>query len=676
MASALLGCRSLSSSTFLYSHSLIQLLSKPNKNPTSKTRFQSLNSASLSLLEDIRNPILLETRFQPQNYSFSLVEDTKHSPSETNFQGPKGSSLSLLEDTKNPDSEARFHTLNSSSPLQDTQDRVFFTDDIDAYTSLVDNSSHIKHLKQIHGHFLSLGLQKTIFFAAKFINACSKFNELNYACQIFSEIPQRSSFLWNAMIRSYSQHSYYEKTLELYVKMQEEGVRPDGFTLPCVLKVCTGLSDLNVGRELHAQIFRLGFESDVFVQNGLVAMYSKHSQLCKAFSIFERIHSKSVVSWTSIISGYAQNGFPYKALQIFREMKRSSTEPDFISLVSALKAYTDIESLDQGMCVHGCAIKIGLETEPDLLIALTAMYAKCGEAKLARLLFDMVSNPCVILWNAMISGYVKNGFAYTALGLFREMIHSKAIPDSVTIRSVILACAQTGSVDLGKWVHEFAKRTQLNSDVYVMTTLIDMYAKCGCITIARELFDGIIGKDVVLWTAMIMGYGMHGHAREALELYREMRHMGMVPNDVTFIGLLCACTHAGLVEEGWRFFESMKRDYGIEPRHQHYACMVDLMGRAGYVQEAYEFIMTMPMEPEVTVWGALLSACRVYRNVRLGEYAAEKVFAVDPRNAGHYVQLSNIYAEAGMWDCVERVRVLMRERGLMKPEGLSGCNAL
>ncbi|KAA8524531.1 hypothetical protein F0562_010954 [Nyssa sinensis] len=468
----------------------------------------------------------------------------------------------------------------------------------------------------------------------------------------------------------YSRHNMFSDAIEMYSKMHEAGVTPDCFTLPHVLKACSGVPAVEIGRAVHGQIFRHGYESDVFVLNGLVALYAKCCQIDRARIVFDGLYDRTIVSWTSIISGYAQNGQPMEALRIFRQMRELNVGPDWIALVSVLRAYTDVEDLEQGKTVHGCVIKMGLEFEQDLRIALTAMYAKCRQVMVAKSLFDQMEVPNVILWNAMISGYAKNGYAEEAVDLFRGMISKNIRPDSVTVTSTILACAQVGSLEQARWMDDYISNSDYRNDVFVNTALIDMYAKCGSVELARKVFNQTLNKDVVVWSAMIVGYGLHGRGREAIDLFYAMKQAGVNPNDVTFIGLLTACNHSCLVEEGWEFFHSM-RDYRIEPRHQHYACVVDLLGRAGYLNQAFDFIMNMPIEPAVSVWGALLSACKIYRHVTLGEYAAEQLFSLDPLNTGHYVQLSNLYASVRLWDRVAKVRVLMRERGLSKDLGYS-----
>lgn len=565
----------------------------------------------------------------------------------------------------NPLTPISFTQHLSSSPLPlDSFDPESF------YTSLLSNLTTNRQLNQIHAQLFVSGLQDNGFIMAQFINVSGDLGEICRARQVFDDFPYPYVHLWNAIIRVYSRHNLFSEDIEMYWRMQVCGVRPDCFTLPRVLKACSGLTAIEVGRVVHGQILRYGFETDGFVQNGLVDLYAKCGQIERARVVFDGLGDKTIVTWTSIVSGYAQNGHPVEALTIFSEMRKLDVKPDWITLVSVLRAYTDVEDVEQGKSVHGCVIKMGLEFEPDLRIGLTAMYSKCGQVTVAKSLFDQMELPNVILWNAMISGYAKNGCAEEAVQLFREMMSKNIIPNSITVISSILACAQLGSLEQARWMDNYVNNTSYRDDVFVSTALIDMYAKCGSVELARKVFNQTRDKDVVVWSAMIVGYGLHGRGKEAIDLFHTMNQAQVHPNDVTFIGLLTACNHSGLVQEGWEFFHKMKK-YRIEPRHQHYACVVDLLGRAGYLDKAYDFIMKMPIEPGVTIWGALLSACKTYRRVILGEYAAERLFSLDPSNTGIYVQLSNLYASVRMWNGVAKLRVLMRERGLSKDTGYS-----
>ncbi|XP_027349168.1 pentatricopeptide repeat-containing protein At3g12770 [Abrus precatorius] len=547
-------------------------------------------------------------------------------------------------------------------------DRCFNSDSF--YASLIDKSTHKRHIDQIHNQLVVSGLQHNGFLMTKLVNGSSNLGQFCYAHKLFDEFRNPDVFMWNAIIRSYSRNNMFRDTIEMYRWMRWKGVHPDGFTFPYILKACTELLDFGLSCLVHGQIIRYGFGSDVFVQNGLVALYAKCGHIGVARVVFDELYDRTVVSWTSIISGYAQNGEAMEALRLFKQMRNTDVKPDWIALVSVLRAYTDVDDLEQGRSLHGSIIKMGLEDEPDLLISLTSFYAKCGLVTVARSFFDQMKMPTVIMWNAIISGYAKNGHAEEAVHLFHDMISRNIEPDSITVRSAILATAQVGSLKLAKWMDDCVSKIKYGSDIFINTALIDMYAKCGSVESARMVFDRSSDKDVVMWSAMIMGYGLHGRGWEAINLYYAMKQAGIFPNDVTFIGLLTACNHTGLVKEGWELFHCMK-DFEIEPRNEHYSCLVDLLGRAGYLDWACAFIMKMPIEPGVSVWGALLSACKIHRRVSLGEYAANKLFLLDPYNTGHYVQLSNLYASSRLWDRVAHVRVLMREKGLSKDLGYS-----
>ncbi|KAI4377554.1 hypothetical protein MLD38_015160 [Melastoma candidum] len=555
-----------------------------------------------------------------------------------------------------PECLRRYLTL-SSCPPEWSQDAVF--------ASLIDGSTHFSHLAGVHAKMTVLGLLENSFLITKLVHACSNLGDVRYARKLFDEFPLRDVFLWNAIVRGYSRHDMFADAIVMYSRMLCAGVMPDGFTFPYVLKACAALPTLVIGRRVHGQVFRHGLESDVFVQNGVVALYTRCGDTASARMLFDRLGERTVVTWTSLISGYCQNGQPVVALELFHKMREDDIYPDWIVLVSVLRAYSDIEDLEQGKSLHGCIIKMGLEDEPDLLISLTSMYAKGGQVTVARTFFDRMEKPCLILWNAMISGYARSGHGEEAVELFRNLVSLNVRPDSITVSSAVLACALVGLLELARWMDAFVCQSDYSEDTIVNTALIDMYSKCGSIQLAREVFERTENKDVVMWSAMIGGYGIHGKGQEAIELYRAMKKAGVHPNDVTFIGLLTACNHSGLLKDGWHLFHHM-RDYGIEPRHQHYSCVVDLLGRAGYLREAYSFILKMPIDPGVSVWGALLSACKTHRDVGLGEHAAIQLFSLDPNNIGHYVQLSNLYASLRQWDEVAKIRVLVKERGLSK----------
>lgn len=308
------------------------------------------------------------------------------------------------------------------------------------------------------------------------------------------------------------------------------------------------------------------------------------------------------------------------------------------------------------------------------LVSLTAMitcYTKRGEVDEARVLFDGMTERDVVCWNVMIDGYTQHGMPNEALLLFRKMLVAKIKPDEVTVLSLLSACGQLGALESGRWLHSYIENNGIRIDVQVGTALIDMYSKCGSWEDARLVFDRIGGKDVVVWNSMIVGYAMHGFSQEALELFNEMCRIGYQPTDITFIGVLNACAYAGLVCEGQAFFSSMKDEYGVEPKIEHYGCMVNLLSHAAKLEEAYEFVKNMKIEPDPVLWGTLLGACRLHGNIALGENIAEFLVGRNLANSGTYILLSNIYAAAGNWDGVAKVRTLMKNSGIQKEPGCS-----
>lgn len=358
--------------------------------------------------------------------------------------------------------------------------------------------------------------------------------------------------------------------------------------------------------------------------------------------------------------------------------------------------------VSNGRVIHGCVQKLGLQSNLFLQNAILNLYGTCGVHGDARLLFERMPLRDVVTWNIMIThllkrddldgaydlflrtpernvrswtlmiaGYVQCGKPKEAIRLFLEMEKTGVSPNEVTVVAVLAACADLGELYLGRRIHEYSRRNGFQRNIRLSNTLIDMYVKCGCLEGAQQVFNVMEERTIVSWSAMIAGLAMHGKAEQSLRLFSDMIQLGVRPNEVTFIGLLHACSHMGLVDEGRKFFASMTKDYGIVPRIEHYGCMVDLFSRAGLLQEAHEFIRNMPIKPNGVVWGALLGGCKVHKNIELAEEAIAHLSQLDPLNDGYYVVLSNIYAEAQRWEDTARLRKLMRERGVKKTPGWS-----
>ncbi|XP_042518624.1 pentatricopeptide repeat-containing protein At5g66520-like [Macadamia integrifolia] len=460
--------------------------------------------------------------------------------------------------------------------------------------------------KQLQAHIIVAGhqlqqeqyLQKLITFFA-----ISNSSSLHHACLIFSNILTPSSFLYNIMIRAYAASSDPRQALNLYNQMLVEGTPPDNYTFPFLLKACSILPHLSKGKETHCQILKHGLHSDIFIQNALIHLYGCNGKIELAHRAFQEMgFDRDIVSWTT--------------------------------LVHCLANFDSIES--------------------------------------ARRLFDKMPTRSVVSYSALISGYVRVGRYKEALELFRDSQMAAMEPNDCTIMGVLCACANLGALDLGRWIHSYiSQRKGTIMDTQKNTALIDMYFKCGSIENALHVFLGTKEKLVGEWTAMISGMAMHGLGHKSIELFEEMLSSGVKPSAVTFVALLSGCTHSGLVDKGLEYFGRMKEEFGIEPTIEHFGCVVDLLSRAGQIERALQFIREMPMEANSAIWGALLNACRVYKNVEIAELAGEWLVNEQPWNRALYVALMSLYREAGRRECVKKVKQEMEKAGCRKYPGCS-----
>ncbi|XP_059069664.1 pentatricopeptide repeat-containing protein At1g11290, chloroplastic-like isoform X1 [Cryptomeria japonica] len=507
--------------------------------------------------------------------------------------------------------------------------------------------------------------------ATALLDMYAKCGSIDKARELFDGLPQRNVVSWTAMIAGYAQNGFVEKALETFKQMQSAGVKPNFMTIATILPACAKMGDLEQGMDIHRSIKDRGILSDVVVATALVDMYAKCGSINKARELFDRMPERNVVSWTAMIAGYAQNGFVEKALDTFKQMKLAGIKPNSTTFASILPACAKMGALELGMDIHQSITDRGILLGIVLANALLDMYAKCGNMDKARELFDTMPQRDVISWTAMIAGYAQNGFVEKALETFKQMQLAGVEPDSTTFASILPACAKIGALEQGMYIHQNIKDRRILSDVIVATALVDMYAKCGSIDKAHALFDRMPERDVISWNAMIAGYAQNGFYKDAFKMFESMQHSGINPNIVSFACVLCACSHAGLVDEGCAYFNHMSNLYCITPTVDHYVCMVDLLARAGYLEDTLNFIIKMPVKSVVVVWMCFLGACRSHMNIGLGVFTAMLLFDLDPRSAATYVILSNIYAEVGRWDEAQMVRRLMKDRGIKKIPGCS-----
>ncbi|MBA0598492.1 pentatricopeptide repeat-containing protein At1g11290, chloroplastic [Gossypium raimondii] len=533
------------------------------------------------------------------------------------------------------------------------------------------DKGELRRGKEIHGQLIKNGFSSNVFAMTGVVNVYAKCRQIEEAYKMFDRMPERDLVSWNTIISGFAQNGLAKLALGLVVKMQEEGQRPDSVTLVSILPSVADMGLVKIGRSIHGYVLRAGFEGLVNVNTALVDMYSKCRYIGIGRLVFDGMKRRTMVSWNSMIDGYVRSGYAEEAMAIFEKMLDEGVEPTDVTIMGAARACADLGDLDRGMFVHKLSDKLKLGTNVSVMNSLISMYSKCKRVDLAVDIFKKLRGKTLVSWNAMILGFAQNGRVNDALNYFYEMHSRNMRPDTFTMVSVIPALAELSVTRQAKWIHGFCIRSCLDDDIFVMTALVDMYAKCGAIHTARKLFDRMNERHVTTWNAMIDGYGTHGLGKAALELFNEMQKGVMKPNDVTFLSVLSACSHAGMVEEGLSYFTSMKRDYGIEPGMDHYGAMVDLLGRAGRLNEAWNFIRKMPIEPGINVYGAMLGACKIHKNVDLGEKAANKLFALNPDEGGYHVLLANIYATASMWGEVAKVRTTMKKKGLQKTPGCS-----
>ncbi|RWW84563.1 hypothetical protein BHE74_00006827 [Ensete ventricosum] len=535
--------------------------------------------------------------------------------------------------------------------------------------SLLKRCASLRCFKQIHSHMLTLGVHKPNHLLSKLL----LLNDLPYSLLLFSRNPRPNDYSFNVMIRALATiYADYPLALEFYLRMVRSGERPNHYTFPFVLVASANLESLYCGLTAHAPIFKLGLDGNDHVQHSLITMYSRCGEVALARQVFDEIGVRDPVSWNSMLCGYAKMGHAGEAVELFRRMRsEGSIVPDEVTLLCVLAACGDLGDSSLGTWLEGLVEEYGLVLNSFLGSALIDMYGKCGDLGSARRIFDGLAKKDLVAWNAMITG--QNGLSDKAIELFYTMKEARVEPDKITIVGVLSACAAVGALELGRSLDAYASGNGLYHNVFVGTALVDMYAKCGNLGRAMEVFDIMPHKNIVSWNAMISALAFNGQGEEAISLFTRMINVnqGFRPNDITFIGVLAACVHSGLVDEGRRWFDVMQSAYGVIPKIEHYSCMVDLLARAGLLEEAWEFIEKMPQKPDAVVLGALLSACRYQKNMEVGERVVKRILELEPSNSGNYVISSKIFANSKRWEDSARIRGLMRERGVTKTPGCS-----
>ncbi|XP_030550021.2 pentatricopeptide repeat-containing protein At1g08070, chloroplastic [Rhodamnia argentea] len=593
-------------------------------------------------------------------------------------------------------SPSNFHVLPSSDPPYKL---------LQAHPSLslLSKCKNLQQLRQIHSRIIKSGLHNTQFALSKLIEFCavSPSGDLSYAVSLFESIEEPNQLIWNTIIRGHCLSDTPGLAVEFYVRMLLSRAMPNSYTFPFLLKSCAKAGLIHEGKQTHSHVLKLGLESDAFVHTSLINMYAQSGELDSACLVFEKssyrdavsytalltgyassgqmkeakqlfedIPVTDVVSWNAMIAGYSESGQFEEAIETFRGMQKANVMPNESTMVTVLSACAQSGSVELGKWIHRWIEDHRMESNLRLVNALVDMYSKCGDVETAQGLFDGMPQKDVISWNVMIGGHTHMNRYKEALVLFREMLKLNVEPNDVTFLNVLPSCACLCALDLGKWIHTYIdKNFNSSTSTALFTSLIDMYAKCGNMKAAEQVFNGMDSKSLSSWNAMISGLAIHGEVEKALGLFSRMVNEGLRPDDITFVGVLSACNHAGSFELGRSYFSSMIQDYKITPKLQHYGCVVDLLGRNGLFDEVEALIETMNVKPDGAIWGSLLEACRAHGQVELGEIFAQHLFELEPDNPGAYVLLSNIYAKAGRWDDVARIRTKLNDEGMKKVPG-------
>ncbi|KAK9076874.1 hypothetical protein SSX86_005208 [Deinandra increscens subsp. villosa] len=530
--------------------------------------------------------------------------------------------------------------------------------------------------EQIHGMSLKSGFYTHVNVSNSLINMYSKMGCLTSSSRVFNEMDETDVVSWNSMINSYVQSGLMQESFDSYIDMLRDGLKPDCFTLASVLRSCSlipGGSYLT--RQIHAHALKNGLDSDTFVSTTLVDSYSRNGRMEEAEFVFLNRDGFDLGSWNAMMFGCINSGNIHKAWELFTLLHRKGENPDEITLATMAKACAFLVSLKYGRQVHGYAFKLGVNSDLYLSSSLLDMYIKCGDMKDAHQVFEEIPSPDEVSWTSMISGCVENGDENRALVIYHKMRQSGVLPDEYTFATLIKACSYSTALEQGRQIHANAIKSNCGVDVYVSTSLIDFYAKCGNIEESYRLFKRTHVENIVIWNAMLVGLAQYGHGKEALDLFNDLKSKAnLIPDRVTFIGVLSACSHSGLISEAHTYFDSMVKDYGIKPEIEHYSCLVDALGRGGLVKEAEKIITTMPFEASGSMYRALLGACRVQGDMETGKRVATKLLELEPFDSSAYVLLSNIYAASNQWTKVADARKTMSNKNVKKDPGFSWIN--
>ncbi|CAL9246533.1 unnamed protein product [Arabidopsis halleri] len=527
--------------------------------------------------------------------------------------------------------------------------------------------------KQLHAQVIKLESSSHLIAQNALIAMYVRFNQISDASKVFYGIPAKDLISWSSIIAGFSQLGFEFEALSHLKEMLSFGVfHPNEYIFGSSLKACSSLLRPDYGSQIHGLCIKSELAGNAIAGCSLCDMYARCGFLNSARRVFNQIERPDTASWNVIIAGLANNGYADEAVSVFSQMRNSGFIPDAISLRSLLCAQTKPMALCQGMQIHSFIIKCGFLTDLSVCNSLLTMYTFCSDLYCCFNLFaDFRNNADSVSWNAILMACLQHEQPVEMLRLFKLMLVSECEPDHITMGNLLRGCVEISSQKLGSQVHCYSLKTGVVLEQFIKNGLIDMYAKCGSLGQARRIFDSMDNGDVVSWSTLIVGYAQSGFGEEALTLFREMKSSGIEPNHVTFVGVFTACSHVGLVEEGLKLYAIMQTEHGISPTKEHCSCVVDLLARAGHLNEAERFIDEMKLEPDVVVWKTLLSACKTKGNVELAQKAAENILKIDPFNSTAHVLLCSMHASSGNWEDAALLRSSMKKHDVKKIPGQS-----
>ncbi|KAK6147510.1 hypothetical protein DH2020_018422 [Rehmannia glutinosa] len=527
---------------------------------------------------------------------------------------------------------------------------------------------------QVHCNVLKNGFDSEFIVSNSLLSMYAKFSDTESAQKVFDEMPSRDTISWNSMINCYTQNGFLWEALKMFREMYVLGFVPKTELVASCLSTCVKSENWRLGRAVHALVFldeRIEYSS--FVATSLVNFYWRFNDSDMAFRVFDRIVEKNEVSWTAMICGCIEYHDYVRAFACTRAMQFEDVKPNRVTLISILPVCAELHSIAHGKEIHGYAIRHGYDSDARFSSALLHMYCECGGAlQTAKHIFDRSVKKEIVMWSSMIAGYSKSkDSARKAIRLFNEMRMEGILPNNVTLLAVISACTNILSLSDGYGIHGYSLKSGLSNDVFVQNALINMYAKCGSLKDSVQVFDEMMTRDCVSWSALISAYGLYGYADEALQVFDEMQRSGIEADGVIYLAVLSTCNHAGLVDEGQNIFDRASKDENVFLTMEHYACYIDLLGRAGEIEAAYNVVCRMPMKPSPRILSSLVSACKNHRRLDIAELLARKLVGIEPENAANHTLLSMVYAEADNWTGVEEVRRCMKEINLRKNRSFS-----